>query len=68
MNAYCGKCPILIEGRVTEAELKQGKRETPAKADPSPFPLCGQVHDTTKEEEEQPQSLIISSVSLLARR
>jgi len=39
--AYCGKYPILTGGRVTEAGLKQGKRETPAKADPSPFPLCG---------------------------
>jgi hypothetical protein len=41
INAYCGKYPILRWEGVTEIELEQGKREMSAKADLSPFPLCG---------------------------
>lgn len=47
-NGRCGDAAdgFLQEG-ATEMISQQGKREMPAEADFSPFPLFGQVHDTT---------------------
>jgi putative transposase len=54
-NGRCGDMAnrFAQEG-VTESTPQQGKREMPTEADFSPFPLFGQVYDTTIVRMEQP--------------